>query len=75
MTGHEDCQDCCASFETRLILRFQGKGADLNPPKISSLASPHRPKASDGSMEPSRRGYYKLKEPIRTYDTERSEAI
>ena len=37
-----------------------GKGADLTPPKISSLASPHRPKASDGSLEPSRREYLEV---------------
>ena len=35
----------------------RGKGADLTPPKITSLASPHRPKASDGSLEPRRREY------------------
>ena len=29
-----------------------GKGADLTPPQITSLASPHRPKACDGSLEP-----------------------
>ena len=34
-----------------------GKGADLRHPQISSLASPHRPKASDGSLEPRRREY------------------
>ena len=32
----------------------RGKGADLTPPQITSLASPHRPKASDGSLEPRR---------------------
>ena len=36
-------------------LKKKGKGADLTPPQISSLASPHRPKASDGSLEPRRR--------------------
>ena len=33
----------------------QSKGAELPPPQINSLASPHRPKASDGSLEPRRR--------------------
>ena len=39
------------------LLLLLGKGADLTPPQISSLASPHRPKASDGSLEPLRREY------------------
>ena len=30
----------------------RGKGAELPPPQITSPASPHRPKASDGSLEP-----------------------
>ena len=34
-----------------------GKGADLTPPPVTSLASPHRPLASDGSLEPRRREY------------------
>ena len=34
-----------------------GKGADLTPPCVSSLASPHRPKASAGVLEPRRREY------------------
>ena len=34
-----------------------GKGADLPPPPVTSLASPHRPLASDGSLEPRRREY------------------
>ena len=34
-----------------------GKGADLTPPPVTSLASPHRPLASDSSLEPSRREY------------------
>ena len=32
-------------------VEHMGKGADLTPPKISSLASPHGPKASDGSLK------------------------
>jgi hypothetical protein len=51
-------------FESRSVLprtghfyTFQGKGADLTPPCVTSLASPHRPKASDGSLEPRRREY------------------
>ena len=38
-------------------LLWGGKGADLTPPCVTSLASPHRPKASDGSLEPRRREY------------------
>ena len=38
-------------------VKHWGKGADLPPPCVSSLASPHRPLASDGSLEPSRREY------------------
>ena len=34
-----------------------GKGADLPPPPVSSLASPHRPLASDSSLESRRREY------------------
>ena len=34
---------------------LKGKGADLTPPCVSSLASPHRPKASAGALEPRRR--------------------
>ena len=36
---------------------LMAKGADLPPPPVSSLASPHRPLASDGSLEPQRREY------------------
>ena len=39
-----------------------GKGADLTPPCVSSLASPHRPEASDGALEPHAGSIYKLKE-------------
>ena len=35
----------------------RGKGADLTPPCVSSLAFSHRPKASDGSLEPRHREY------------------
>ena len=35
----------------------RGKGADLRHPKVSSLASPHRPKASDGAFDAPRREY------------------
>jgi hypothetical protein len=41
-----------------------GKGADLTPPRVSSLASPHRPKASDGAFDAPRREYiYMLNKP------------
>ena len=40
-----------------LVPRHWGKRADLTPPPVTSLASPHRPLASDGSLEPSRREY------------------
>ena len=33
-----------------------GKGADLTHPKVSPLASPHRPEASDGAFDAPRRG-------------------
>ena len=33
------------------------EGGGPEPPQVSSLASPHRPKASDGSLEPPRREY------------------
>ena len=36
---------------------LRGKGADLTPPCVSSLASPHRPNASAGALEPLRREY------------------
>ena len=35
----------------------RGKGADLTPPFVTSLASPHRPKASDGAFGAPRREY------------------
>ena len=35
----------------------EAKGEDLTPPLILSLASPHRPLASDGSLESRRREY------------------
>ena len=35
----------------------RGKGADLRHPRISSFASPHRPKASASALEPRRREY------------------
>ena len=41
----------------RGMAQLQGKGADLTPPCVTSLATPHRPKASDGSLEPRRREY------------------
>ena len=34
---------------------LRGKGADLTPPKFSSLTSPHRPEASAGAFDSSRR--------------------
>jgi hypothetical protein len=36
---------------------FKGKGAELPPPQINSLASPHRPLASYSSLESLRREY------------------
>jgi hypothetical protein len=38
-------------------VRSRGKGADMTPPQITPLASPHRPKVSNGSLEPRRREY------------------
>ena len=53
----------------------QGKGTDLTPPCVTSLASPHRPKASDGSLEPRRREYLYVKKTMKNYVNERSKAI
>ena len=36
---------------------YVGKGAELPPPQINSIASPHRPLASYSSLEPPRREY------------------
>ena len=36
---------------------LKGKGAKLTPPQVNSLASPHRPLASDSSLESLRREY------------------
>ena len=49
--------DCERAGRTRKPQNPQGKGADLTPPCVTSLASLHRPKASDGSLEPRRREY------------------
>ena len=44
---------------TRVVLAgpWSGKGVGLTPPCVTSLASPHRPKASADALEPRRREY------------------
>ena len=48
--------ECARRFEESPYVKKVrgGKGADLNPPQITLLAPPHRPKASAGALEPRR---------------------
>ena len=46
----------------------EGKGADLTPPHFFSLASPHRPLASDGSWKRDAESIYEHQKPIKTYE-------